>query len=141
MPKKASRYGNLSVSLQLLQRYRSTYDKIKKSDRGQEFLKKRGIRSFTSFVNYILEEEMQRYEVMALRAPMLELIAVDENRVVIRDRKLDRIAEVAYDWERNDLYCQLCQRDDCYHVGFAYSIPEVNEKLTEEGYRFKGVRP
>ena len=46
-----------------------------------------------------------------------------QNRVVLKDNKRNRIAEVML--KEGELQCLLDERADCVHIGFAYSLPEL----------------
>jgi hypothetical protein len=66
---------------------------------------------------------MIRYEAFAKHAPYMEKLSIDQNRVVLKDNKRNRIAEVVL--KDGELQCLLDERFDCVHVGFAYSLPEL----------------
>ena len=53
----------------------------------------------------------------------MEKIAVDQNRVILKDNKRNRIVEVLM--KNGELQCLLDERSDCVHVGFVYSLPEL----------------
>jgi hypothetical protein len=76
----------------------------------------------------MMEEMMLRYEAFAKHAPCMENLSIDQNRVVIQDKR-NRIAEVML--KEGELQCLLDERSDCVHVGFVYSLPELynNEKV------------
>jgi len=54
----------------------------------------------------------------------MEKISIDSDRVLIKDNKRNRIAEVIL---RNggELCCLLYEKIDYIHIGFVYSLPEV----------------
>ena len=81
----------------------------------------------------MLEERMQENEVMALHAPRIKKISVDDDRVVLLDSKLNRIAEVAV--QNAVMFCQLCEQNNCLHVGFAYALPEVHTVMSKHGVK------
>ena len=66
---------------------------------------------------------------MPSNAPYIEKLSIDQNRVVLKDNKRNRIAEVML--KEGELQCLLDERADCVHVGFVYSLPELynNEKV------------
>jgi hypothetical protein len=53
----------------------------------------------------------------------MEKISIDQNRVVLKDNKRNRIVEVLL--KEGELQCLLDERFDCVHVGFVYSLPEI----------------
>jgi hypothetical protein len=76
----------------------------------------------------MMEEMMLRYEAFAKHAPYMENLSIDQNRVVIQDKR-NRIAEVLL--KEGELQCLLDEKSDCVHVGFVYSLPELynNEEI------------
>ena len=98
-----------------------------------EFSKKNqvaGVNSFSGYVTYLLESKMAKDKTFAKYAPKLELISIEEDRVIIKNKIENRIAEIVY--QRDDLYCQLCEAKDCHCIGYAWSIPEIYEKLNSK---------
>jgi hypothetical protein len=71
----------------------------------------------------MMEEMLLRYEAFARHAPYMEKLSIDQNRVVLKDNKRNRIAEVML--KEGELQCLLDERADCVHVGFVYSLPEL----------------
>jgi hypothetical protein len=53
----------------------------------------------------------------------MEKISIDSDRVLIKDNKRNRIAEVIL--RNEELRCLLDEKIDCVHIGFVYSLPEV----------------
>ena len=101
-----------------------------------EFSKKNqvaGVNSFSGYVTYLLESKMAKDKTFAKYAPKLELISIEEDRVIIKNKIENRIAEIVF--QRDDLYCQLCEAKDCHCIGYAWSIPEIYEKLNSKGIR------
>jgi len=85
-----------------------------------------------------MEELLQKHEAFAKYAPMMEKVAVDDNRVVVKDNKKNRIAEVQI--KGGELYCLLDEKNDCVHVGFVYSLPEVYKMLYEHGVKMPSIK-
>jgi hypothetical protein len=82
-----------------------------------------------------MEEMMIKDEVFAKQSPFIEKIAVDQNGVILKDNKKNRIAEVLMN--KGELQCLLDdERTDCVHVGSVYSLPELYGIISS-----KGVRP
>ena len=101
-----------------------------------EFSKKNqvpGVNSFSGYVTYLLESKMAKDKTFAKYAPKLELISIEEDRVIIKNKIENRIAEIVY--QRDDLYCQLCEAKDCHCIGYVWAIPEIYEKLNSKGIR------
>ena len=66
---------------------------------------------------------MLKHEAFAKQAPFMEKISIDSDRVLIKDNKRNRIAEVIL--RSGELRCLLDEKIDCVHIGFVYSLPEV----------------
>ena len=93
-----------------------------------------GIRSFNGFFNHIVWQVIEADRILRSRAPYMSLVGFTDNGVVIEDKKLGRIVEVRAA-PGGDLVCELDQRNDCVHVGFAYAIPEVYSAMLARGKR------
>lgn len=125
MPKPG--FKSITVSEQVYDRFHKTFEQNK------EKLSTKGVNSMAGYVTYMLEEAMQRDRTFARHAPKLELLSVDEDRVVLKDNLNKRVAEVAV--QHNELYCMFCEEKNCVHVGFVWSIPEVYETLNAKGLK------
>ena len=110
--------------------YDKFYDVYKKN---KDNLNMKGVNSFAGYITYMLEDTMQKDKTFAKYAPKLELISMEDDRVIIKNNIENRIAEIVY--KRGELYCQLCEAKDCHCVGYVWSIPEIYEKLNSKGLR------
>ena len=110
--------------------YDKFYDVYKKN---KDNLNMKGVNSFAGYITYMLEDTMQKDKTFAKYAPKLELISMEDDRVIIKNNIENRIAEIVY--QRGELYCQLCEAKDCHCVGYVWSIPEIYEKLNSKGLR------
>jgi hypothetical protein len=105
MPKPG--YKSITVIENVYKEFR-VYEKNKKE------LELKGIRSFSGYLTSMMEEMMLRYETFARHAPYMEKLSVDQNRLVLKDNKRNRIAEVML--KEEELQCLLDERADCVHV-------------------------
>ena len=110
--------------------YDKFYDVYKKN---KDNLNMKGVNSFAGYITYMLEDTMQKDKTFAKYAPKLELISMEDDRVIIKNNIENSIAEIVY--QRGELYCQLCEAKDCHCVGYVWSIPEIYEKLNSKGLR------
>ena len=112
----------------------TVYDKFfRVYENSKESLTMKGINSFAGYVTYMLEQNMQKDKTFAKFAPKLELISIEDDRVIIKNNIVNRIAEIVI--QRGELYCQLCEVKDCHCIGYVWSIPEIYEKLHSKGLR------
>ena len=101
----------------------------------KEKLAMKGVNSFAGYVTFCLEEMMRKDETFSKFTPKIEKISVDDNRVILNDIVKNRIVEIQF--VENKLACMLCDQDECKHVGFCESMPEVIEIL---GMRMRPCR-
>jgi hypothetical protein len=102
--------------------YNKFYKVCEKNKKGLEL---KGITSFSGYLTSMTEQMMLKYEAFAKHAPYMEKIAIDQNRVILKDNKRNRIAEVLL--KDGELQCLLDEKSsDCVHVGFVYSLPELD---------------
>ncbi|MFQ6025438.1 MAG: hypothetical protein ACE5JT_02860 [Nitrosopumilaceae archaeon] len=125
MPKAG--FKSITISESVYNRFYEVFNKNKQE------LARKGVNSFAGYVTYLLEDMMQKDKTFARHAPKLEKVAVDDDRVVIKDNIKNRIAEVAV--QNGELYCLLCEEKDCFHIGFVFSLPDVYEILSKKGIK------
>jgi hypothetical protein len=122
MPKPG--FKTITVKEHIFNKYHELYKKAKKEHRLKENM------SFSGFVTSMMQETMAKYEAFAKHAPFLEKFAIEQDRVIIKDNKLDRIAEVMV--RNGELQCLLDEKTDCIHIGFVYSLPEIYTVLKKK---------
>ena len=115
MPKPG--FKSITVSENVYRKFFNAYAKNKKE------LEFKGITSFSGYLTSMMEEMMKRYEANDLQAPFMEKILIDHDSVILKDNKKNRIVEISL--RNNELQCLLDDRNDCVHVGFVYSLPEL----------------
>lgn len=125
MPKPG--FKSITVSENVYRRFFDAYAKNKKE------LEFKGITSFSGYLTSMMEEMMKRYEAHGRHAPFMEKLLIDQNSVIIKDNKTNRIVEVML--RNNELQCLLDDRKDCVHVGFVYSLPELYLMLSSKGIK------
>jgi len=125
MPKAG--FKSITVSEEVYDKFFDVFEKNKPE------LMMKGINSFSGYVTYMLEETMQKDKTFARYAPKIEKVAVDDDRVILKDNIKNRISEVTI--QRGELFCQLCEEKDCVHVGYVFSLPDVYEVLNSKGIK------
>ncbi len=123
MPKAG--FKSITISESVYDKFYGVFQKNK------DELSMKGVNSFAGYITYMLEDMMQKDKTFARYAPKLEKISVDGDRVIIKDNIKNRIAEVTI--QRGELYCQLCEQKDCFHIGFVFSLPDIYEVLNSKG--------
>ena len=126
MPKPG--YKSITVKEHIYNKYEESYNNQKKQ------LERKGISSFSGYITSLMEEAMLRHETFAKYAPFLEKLAVEQDRIIIKDNKINRIVEVMI--KDGQLQCLLDEKTDCIHIGFVYAIPEIYPVL--EGKKERG---
>jgi hypothetical protein len=125
MPKPG--FKSITISETVYDKFFDVYEKNK--DR----LIMKGVNSFAGYITYMLEDSMAKDKTFAKYAPKLEVISIEEDRVIIKNNIQNRIAEIVL--QRGEMYCQLCEAKDCHCIGYVWSIPEIYEKLNSKGIR------
>jgi hypothetical protein len=125
MPKPG--YKSITVSENVYNKFFGVYERSKRE------LELKGITSFSGYLTSMMEEMMNRYEVFAKQAPFIEKVSIDRDRVIVKDNKKGRIAEVLL--KDGELRCLLDERVDCVHVGFVYSMPELYRIIKHKSVR------
>lgn len=62
--------------------------------------------------------------------PKIELMEKEKDRFVLMDHTKERIANVAI--TNGKYFCNLCEEENCVHVGFVFSLPDASEKLEKK---------
>ena len=83
----------------------------------------KGVTTFSAYIQYLMVQIMDESAILTKYPQVFTKISVDKERIIIQDHKLNRIIEL----KRKDigLECQHCNRDNCIHVGFCWSFPEI----------------
>lgn len=71
---------------------------------------------------------MQRYEVFAKYAPMIQKVARDDNGIMLKDKKKNSGSRSA---DQGGQFCYIWKKEVAVHVGFVYSLPEVYRNLND----------
>ena len=125
MPKPG--FKSITISETVYEKFHDVYEKNK------DKLIMKGVNSFAGYITYMLEDSMLKDKTFAKYAPKLELISIEDDRVIVKNNIQNRIAEIVL--QRGELYCQLCEVKDCHCIGYVWSIPEIYEKLNSKGLR------
>ncbi len=125
MPKPG--FKSITVSQNVYNKFFHIYER-KKND-----LELKGITSFSGYLTSIMEEMMFRHETFAKYAPLIEKISVDQDRIVLKDNKKNRIVEILL--RNGELQCLLDEKNDCVHIGFVYSLTEVYSIMNIKGIK------
>jgi len=119
MPKAG--FKSITISESVYDKFHDVFLKSK------DDLAMKGVNSFSGYVTYMLEEMMQKDKTFARYAPKIEKISVDDDRIILKDNIINRIAEITI--TAGELHCCLCDETDCVHIGFVFSLPDVYEIL------------
>jgi hypothetical protein len=120
MPKKG--FKSYIMKDRIYNFWRSEYE-TKKDE-----LKKSGINSFSAFLTFLMSSSMNSVNKSA--KGHLELVYFKDDIVAIQDNIKNRVAELSI--KNGKIYCILDKRDNCIHVGFAYSFPQINRLLNKK---------
>ncbi|MGB8934064.1 MAG: hypothetical protein WCC17_03020 [Candidatus Nitrosopolaris sp.] len=125
MPKAG--FKSITVSETVYNKFFDVYELSRKD------LELKGITSFSGYLTSMMEEMMIKYEAFAKHAPFIQKIAIDQNRIILKDNKCNRIVEVLL--KDRELQCLLDEKSDCVHVGFVYSLPELYSIISNKAFK------
>jgi hypothetical protein len=80
-------------------------------------------KSFSRYINDIITDRIEADENLSLIAPFMQKVSLLGNSIMVKDNKIGRLVEVLV--RGREIICLYCNKKDCAHVGFVYSIPEV----------------
>ena len=83
----------------------------------------KGVSSFAGFITYLIEDCLERNRIFTKYTQEFEKIAIEKNRIILKDNSIDRVIELSKD--KDVLSCKHCERNNCVHVGFCWSFPEI----------------
>ena len=83
MPKPG--FKSITISETVYEKFHDVYEKNK------DKLTMKGVNSFAGYITYMLEDTMQKDKTFAKYAPKLELVSIEDDRVIIKNN----IAEVS----------------------------------------------
>ena len=92
----------------------------------------KGINSFTGYITYMLENSMQKNDNL-VDIPRLEKISADDDKIIIKDNINNRIIEITF--RNKEPYCVFCEKQNCFHIGFVFAIPEYYKILSQNGIK------
>jgi hypothetical protein len=119
MPKEG--FSVITITQQAHDKAKRRYDQKSKSGQVSK--------SFSKYVNDLILESIEADENLSLQAPFMQKIGLQDNSIMIKDNKINRIVEVQV--HGKDLICMHDERKDCVHVGYAYALPEVYKLMSE----------
>ena len=73
-----------------------------------------------------VEDKFSRY------VPYLQIVSVDQDEVIIKDNKIDRVVGIkarSSDNGKVRFYCDIDNTDYCPHTAFAAALPQVRNAI------------
>ena len=89
-------------------------------------------KSVTTYVSEILKAMFNVEDVLANHVKLLELVSLNDEVIVIRDNKKERIVGVKArpaDRGKVKFYCELDGTDYCNHTAFAAALPQARNAI------------
>ncbi len=120
MPKVG--YKSYALKEKLYDFWQNEYQQNKQS------LKNQGITSFNAYLTNLLNKSITQSPVSPNES-IMKMVYLKDGLLAIQDNIQNRIVELTI--KNGKIKCVLDEKDNCVHVGFAYSIPEVNKLLNK----------
>ena len=93
-----------------------------------------GTKGFRTRVE-VTKEALRQFLLTYSKKPLLEHFNLNEDGVRILDHGINLIVDVAF--KPKGIQCDYCQTNDCRHIRFALSVPEIQgiiRKKIKEGW-------
>ena len=107
----------------------SVYDGLKQNfENNKERYAALGVRTFSGYVRHIMDARFSNSKIKMRFTIIPQTIA--PGRLWIFDDETHRVAELVL-MDGGLARCLTCQRDNCLHIGYAYSMPYLWEESTK----------
>lgn len=88
-----------------------------------------------AFIEDLIWPVIEGDELLRKYGPFLEEVAVEENKIFIKDNRIGELVELTF--RDNVLFCNRDHSDNCVHIGFAWALPKVYKVMVAHGQRPK----
>jgi hypothetical protein len=95
----------------------------------KEELLKLGITSFSAYLTSIMNKSLENSPPIQ-NDSFMSMVYLKDNLLAIQDNVQNRVVDLLI--KNGKITCLFDEKDDCMHVGFAYSIPSVNKLLNKK---------
>jgi|APSaa5957512535_1039671.scaffolds.fasta_scaffold13205_3 hypothetical protein len=95
----------------------------------KEELLKLGITSFSAYLTSIMNKSLERSPPLQNES-FMRMVYLKNNLLAIQDNVQNRVVDLLI--KNGKITCLFDEKDDCMHVGFAYSIPIVRKLLNKK---------
>lgn len=92
-------------------------------------LRQLGITSFSAYLTSIMSKSLEGSPSLPNES-FMRMIYLKNNLLAIQDNVQNRVVDLLI--KNGKITCLFDKKDDCMHVGFAYSIPSVNKLLNNK---------
>ena len=93
MPKPG--FKSITISESVYDKFHDVYEENK------DKLTMKGVNSFAGYITYMLEDKMQKDKTFAKYAPKLELVSIEDDRVIIRNNIQNSVKNLKSDLKRD----------------------------------------
>ena len=121
MPKKG--FKSYALKEKLYDFWKNEYDDNK------DDLHKLGVTSFSGYITSIVNESVKK-SLQNSNESFMSMIYLKDDLLGIRDNIQNCTVDLLI--KNGKITCLVDDKDDCVHVGFAYSIPSVNTLLNKK---------
>jgi hypothetical protein len=100
-----------------------------KYEEDKDELRNQGINSLSAFLTYLMSKNVEEQIKQQKYKQKIEKMRIISDTIVLKDNIFNRIIELKI--KTGKIFCEFDGKNDCIHVGYAYSIPEINELLNK----------
>jgi len=115
--------------------YRNVSIKRDFADEIERFIRTHRNLGYNSIAQFFEDASRRRLEQLqqTVSRSRFEQINFDDNGTKILDRELRRVADVVL--KPSSAYCKLDETNNCEHIRFALSLPEVHDIYRKKGWK------
>lgn len=96
-----------------------------------EIAKQRGLKSKSDVAAEGIKMLLER-DGMYTQRPRFQHLNMYEYHVKVIDNEIGRIASIYF--KDNTIFCDICDTNECIHIDFTFTIPDVVKILEEKGF-------
>lgn len=88
---------------------------------------------FRSIAQFLEDAARRRLEKLEAQKRVMEHFNMYEDHITIRDHKVGQYIDI---YAKNGvLWCEYCESNNCEHIQFASSVPEIKRALKKKGWK------
>ena len=97
----------------------------------KDIFTQQGITSFSAFLTHMMNKSIEQTHTQSEQ--FMKVVYLKNNLLAIQDNIQNNVVNLLI--KKGKITCLLDKKEDCVHVGYAYSIPEVYKLMNKSSNR------